>query len=29
VDLIGSGANVTVLRDGQTLTYDEVIGQPE
>lgn len=29
VDLVGSGANVTVLRDGQTLTYDEVASQPE
>ena len=29
VDLVGSGANATVLRDGQTLTYDEVIGQHE
>jgi hypothetical protein len=27
VDLVGSGADVTVLRDGQTLTYDEVVGQ--
>ena len=29
VDLVGSGANVTVLRDGLTLTYDEAVGQPE
>ena len=29
VDLVGSGADATVLRDGQTLTYDEVIGQHE
>ena len=29
VDLVGSGTNVTVLRDGQTLTYDEAVGQPE
>ena len=29
VDLVGSGADATVLRDGQTLTYDEVISQHE
>ena len=27
VDLIGSGADVSVLRDGQTMTYDEVMAQ--
>lgn len=25
VDLIGTGANVTVLRDGKTHTYDEIM----
>lgn len=25
-ELVGSGANITVLRDGRQLTYDEVIG---
>ena len=29
VDLVGSGANVAVLRNGQTLSYDEVINMKE